>query len=327
MNDAEQDQVREQPAPEVARLLELFVAAGAAPLHELGVAGARAVTSDSARSLQGPKVEVASVVDLTVPGPAGRIGVRVYHPAPGESLPLLVYVHGGGWVTGDLDVVDGPCRRLAVGSHCVVASIDYRRSPESPFPGPLDDVYAATRWLVSHSDELGATSEAPALVGDSAGGTLVAAAALAARDRGDLTIGSVTLLYPPLAPVGDSAFASYRTNSENPVLSAETMAWFWDQYLPMGSTEALAYPMLADSLAGLPPMLVVTAGLDVLRDEGRAFARRAMGAGVDTTLLDLPGLNHGFFWMDRFLPQAGTLVQQIVEHVRSQVSGEDGGKA
>lgn len=154
-------------------------------------------------------------------------------------------------------------------------------------------------------------------MGDSAGANLVAATALSARDDVGPSIGGMVLLYPPLAPARPSPFASHRANDDNPVLSSATMAWFWDQYVPDDAFAAdpRAHPLLAESLAGLPPTLVVTAGLDVLHDEGVAFARRLEEADVPTTLLDYAGVTHGFFWMDRFLPQAQEVVEDVARHL------------
>ena len=163
-------------------LLEEMSKQGLPPFEQMSPTFARVVAM-SFRDLQGEPENVAEVRDILVPGPAGKLPVRVYHPAPGEKLPLLAYLHGGGWVIGDIEVVDRPCRALANAGHCVVASVNYRLSPETKFPGPVEDCYAATAWLAAHAAELGADPARVGVGGDSAGGNLSAAVALMARDR------------------------------------------------------------------------------------------------------------------------------------------------
>ncbi|HEX4248309.1 MAG TPA: alpha/beta hydrolase, partial [Pseudonocardia sp.] len=181
--------------PEAQQLLDALVAMGLPPTEEQTVPAARAGTAGFV-ALQGDPVPVASVVDRTVPGPAGDIPVRVYTPAGEGPLPVVVYFHGGGWVIGDLEVVDRPCRQLADAAGAIVVSVDYRLAPEHRYPAAIDDCYAATSWVASHADEIGADAGRLAVAGDSAGGNLAAAVCIAARDRGGPTITAQLLLYP-----------------------------------------------------------------------------------------------------------------------------------
>jgi acetyl esterase len=305
--------------PEVRVLVDLFERQGAKPYDQMGVVRAREVTLASAANLQRDRLAVDRVDDLVVPGPAGRLPVRVYHPRRGQRLPLLVYLHGGGWVTGGISVVDRPCRRLAEAAGCVVAAVEYRLSPETQYPGPLEDVYAATCWLAAQREDLGVRPDRLVLAGDSAGGNLVAATTLLARDRRGPQITDQVLLYPALlAPGDDSPFASYIDNGDDVVLSRSSMEWFWGQYLvrPSDGVSPYASPLRATDLQGLPRALVVTTGLDVLRDEGQAYAKRLLGAGVDTTAVHYEGVVHGFLWMDRYVPEATAVLAEIAEYLQ-----------
>ena len=303
------------------RLLDRFAEVGVLPYGQMSVLAARASVA-AGISLQGAPVQIAEVSDLLAPGAAGQVPVRIYHPEPGGALPLLVYFHGGGWVTGSVEIADTPARALAAATRCVVASVDYRLSPETKHPGPADDCYAATTWLAAHAAELGGDPTRLALLGDSAGGTLAATVTLMARDRGGPAIAQQVLLYPPLAPAAGSAYASYSKNAEGYGLTRAGLEWFWDCYLadgylahPQDGQDAYAAPLLANDLSGLPPALVITAEYDPLRDEGLAYAARLVAAGVPAASVCYPGMIHGFWWMARALPEGHEVTQRIAAHL------------
>jgi acetyl esterase len=197
--------------PQVQGLLDEFEKQGLPPFEQMSVTQAREVTLGF-RDLQGEPENVAEIKDIVVPGPAGALPVRLYYPAKNEALPLVVYFHGGGWVIGDLEVVDRPCRALANASRCIVASVNYRLSPETKFPGPAEDCYAATRWLAEHAKDVGANGRFLAVAGDSAGGNLAAVVSLMARDRGGPAISYQVLIYPVTVPAESNPFASYQEN-------------------------------------------------------------------------------------------------------------------
>lgn len=252
------------------------------------------------------------VTSVTVP-------FRLYRPigAADRILPCMVYYHGGGWVLGDVETVDNLCRRLANASGCAVASVAYRLAPEAKFPGPLEDCFEAARFVVADAEGLGLDPGRVAVGGDSAGGNLAASVCLMARGRDDLSIAYQLLLYPIL----DFAFEteSYLGNSEGYGLSREMMIWYWDQYLarPEDGANPLASPWKAEDLAGLPPALVVTAGYDVLRDEGRAYAARLRDAGVTVDLIHYPGMIHGFFQMADSFDQGKAAIAEAGRKLRS----------
>lgn len=254
------------------------------------------VTADSLRAAlntpfpQAP-IEIADVRDVEVAGAAGRIGARLYHPAPGEVLPVAVLLHGGGWVIGTLDTHDALARVIAREAGCAVLSIDYRLAPEHPFPAPLDDCLAAIAELPARAAEFGVRGDRYAVIGDSAGGNLAAAVALALRGQPHAPAAQI-LLYPVID--NDFETPSYRAASEGGVLTPGMMRFFWNAYVGDAEPDALAAPIRAASLEGLAPATLILAGNDPLHDEGFAYAVRLREAGVPTDLHDFSGGVHGF---------------------------------
>jgi acetyl esterase len=307
--------------PQVRALLDEFEKQGLPPFEQMSPTQARLVAMGF-RDLQGEPEDVAEVRDILVPGPAGALPVRLYHPSPGKSLPLVVYFHGGGWVIGDIEIVDKPCRALANASQCVVASVNYRVSPETKFPGPVEDCYSVTRWLAEHAQTVGANGRFVAVSGDSAGGNLAAAVALMARDRGAPTLSYQLLLYPVTTTAEGNTFASYRENADGYLLTKAGMVWFWDHYLasPSDGKNPYASPLQASDLSKLPPAMVITAEFDPLRDEGQAYAKRLKDAGVSVKSSHYEGLIHGFFWMAGALDAGKQLIAEIGNELRKQSS-------
>ena len=245
--------------------------------------------------------EVAWTRELEVAGADGPLRARLYVPfgyrAPGA---MLVYLHGGGWVVGDIDTYDAPCRFLARHSGAAVVSVDYRLAPEHPFPAPVDDALAAFRDIVARADELGADPARIGIGGDSAGGHLSAVTALLASRDGGPAPALQVLIYPVTDVqgwgAGPSAFPSRELFAEKLLLEAADMDWAIDLWVPdkADRSDERASPIVADNLVGVAPAYVVTAGFDILRDEGEAYAARLRDAGVPTTLRRQRGLTHGF---------------------------------
>jgi acetyl esterase len=303
--------------PDVARVFAQFQAAAVPRYNELSVPAARAVL-DKVTKLQAPETPVAQVHDFLVPGATGMLPARKYHPQPGQVLPLVIYIHGGGWVLGGIDPADRPCRRLAVEAGCVVVSIEYRRAPEVKFPGPLEDCVSATKWLAGHAGEIGGDGERVVLVGDSAGGNLVAATSQRLRDEGASPISRQILIYPALVPPPAGEFASFANYADGPFLSKAEVEWFWQHYLGSEADKAdpAAAPLLAPDLSRLPATTVVVAELDPLRDEGLAYAEKLRAAGVPTDVEVYRGAAHGFWWMDGEMSQAAELTAQLARRMR-----------
>jgi acetyl esterase len=296
--------------PTVKTLLDGLAAAGGPALGTQSVAETRAAFDNM--PLPRKQIELASVEDRKIPGPAGAIAVRIYQPDGAGVKPVLVYLHGGGWVIGTLDSYDATCRELAQGAGCVVVAVDYRLAPEHRYPAAPEDCYAALRWVAANAASLGADARRLAVGGDSAGGNLSAVVSQMARDKGGPAIRFQLLIYP----VTDADFTrrSYVDNAEGYLLTTASMRWFWDHYLPDPGQRAEPYasPLRAADLSGLPPAWVCTAEFDPLRDEGEAYAKRLQQAGVSTTLTRFDGLIHGFISMGLVAPRAQAAIDEAV---------------
>jgi acetyl esterase len=306
--------------PQVQTLLDGLAAAGGPALQELEPEAARAMYRSLA-SME-TKEEVARVDDRTVPGPAGDIPVRVYTPAEavGANHGVLVWLHGGGWVIGDIESADPTCRLLAEQSGCVVVSVEYGLSPEHRAPAPLEDCLAAIAWTAENAELLGADASRLAIGGDSAGGNLAALACIRLRDEFGPEVDFQLLVYP----VTDltRSHPSYDENGEGYFLTADTMRWFVDHHLggEIDPKDPRVSPLFADSLEGLPKALVITAEYDPLRDEGEAYARRLQEAGVDTELVRYDGQIHGFFAMATLLDDGKAAVAKAAAALRAELT-------
>ena len=247
-------------------------------------------------TLLAPKPAVATTFELSIPSDFGPIPARFYRARKGKTpCPLLVYFHGGGFMLGSLALYDTTCRRLADQGDCAVLSVHYRLAPETQFPGAVLDAYAATRWASDHARLLNIDPGKIAVGGDSAGGNLAAVVAQMAQDSKDFTVALQVLIYPMTDQ--SRAYPSYQRNAKGYMLTTAALYWFMDNYIPdpQDRKSPLASPMLRDSLAGLPPALVISAEFDPLVDENEAYAERLKAAGVQTDYVCFPGMIHPFF--------------------------------
>ncbi len=294
-----------------AGLMALIKAAGRPPFETLTPDEARRIYAAGRPVLQRDPAEVAVVQDVIVPGPGGEIRLRVYRGAGTQAnteLPCLVFLHGGGWVIGDLDSHDGVCRSLANAAACCVVSVDYRLAPEHRFPAAVEDAEAALHWVAAHAAELHIDATRIAIGGDSAGGNLAAVLALIARDSGTSVPVFQVLFYPAVDLT--MTWESYDRITEGVPLTAATMRWFVEHYIPSPADRSdwRASPMRAASLAGVAPALVVTAGHDPLASEGIAYAERLEREGIAVTALHLSDHVHGFLTMNRVVAVADPVV-------------------
>lgn len=285
------------------------VAVPASPWSSLTPTEARAQHLASRR----PDTDAPSVAtrDVAVPRTDGTsLNVRVYGVA--GDAPVLVFLHGGGWVYGDLDMADGFCRRLAVGAGVVVCSVDYRLSPEHPFPLPLEDACLAVSWAY----ESLSGGRPVGVIGSSAGGNLAIASCIVDRDEGTGRIG----LQVPLCAVTDHGFdrASYRENADGYFLTADDMRWYWAQYLsdPAHGSNPRASVLRAD-LTGLPPALVITAEFDPLRDEGESYARLLKRSGGAASLVRYDGMIHAFAALSAFPVEQARVIEDVAAAVET----------
>ncbi|HKI63980.1 MAG TPA: alpha/beta hydrolase [Burkholderiales bacterium] len=313
-----------QVHPQVAALLERVARSSLPPYASVPPFVARRIYRDTRGALSPVPPAVAEAKLLLAPGPGGPIPLRAYRPAGSateEILPLLMYFHGGGWVIGDLDTHDVVCRQLANGARCAVISVDYRMGPESPFPAAVDDCVAATRWAAAEAANLRVDAQRIAVGGDSAGGNLATVVALAARDAGSPSLAFQLLIYP--ATDQRYGYPSIDRNGEGYLLTKQSMVYFRGHYLPRRQDweDWRASPLLAGSLAGLPPALVITAGFDPLLDEGRAYAERLAAEGVATVYREYPDMVHGFLLLGGVLDTANEAVGECCKALRAAYDG------
>jgi acetyl esterase len=285
---------------------QAFVEATSTPpfLYELTPADARKVLDD----VQAAPIDKLPVEDrwITVPAEVGDVRVRIVRPPDAEgTLPVILYMHGGGWVLGNADTHDRLVRELAVGTGAAVAFVEYDRSPEAHYPVAIEQGYATAQWIVREGAANKLDPERIAVAGDSVGGGMTAALALMAKERGDVRFVQQSMYYPVTDARMDTA--SYEQFAEGYFLTAKAMAWFWDAYLPDRErrSEPFASPLRAsdERLEGLPPAFVIVDEADVLRDEGETYAARLRAAGVPVTTVRYDGITHDFMMLT---PLSGT---------------------
>jgi acetyl esterase len=304
----------------MAGLLERIQRAARPPLHALTPQAARAAYGAGAEVLDLPRAPLARVESLHLPGGDGQPRpARLYapvprHEAPAHGLPAMLYLHGGGFVVGDLETHDALCRQLALRSGMAVVALAYRLAPEHPFPAALDDTMAALASLSREGSGLGLDSRRLAVGGDSAGGTLAATAAILARDAG-LQLAFQLLITPGTA--ADAHTGSRHLFAQGFLIDAATIDWFFEHALAGASRADWRFsPLYAGDLEGVAPAGVILAECDPLVDEGLAYADRLRMAGVPVSLELARGVTHDFIKMGRYLPEAGQALDAAAEAMR-----------
>lgn len=265
-----------------------------------------------------PKLDdpVAKVEDRTIPGPGGKLPLRVYTPKGQGPFPILLFFHCGGWVLGSLDSGDDRCRSFCSRASAVVVAVDYRLAPEHKFPAAQEDCYAALKWCSDHAGEINGDGKRLAVAGDSAGGNLAAATALYARDRKGPPVALQVLIYPALNTNLDTA--SYHEFATGYGLSRAAMAYYWKSYLakPEDGSNPYACPLLAKDLKGVSSALIVVANYDVLRDDGEAYAARLKQSGVPVHCTRYLSMNHGFVHPGAVHEPAKRAMQEIADALK-----------
>lgn len=304
--------------PQARALIDLMIERQVPPTHTLPVADARRFYRDRRAFTQPDPPPVGEVRDLQAEGPHGAIPLRLYRPAGAAAapLPVLVYFHGGGWVIGDLDTHDVVCRTLCAGSGCAVVAVDYRMGPEHRFPAAVDDTHAAVRWVRAQAAALGLDGARLAIGGDSAGGNLAAVTAIGMRLAAEAPARLQLLIYP--ATDMRAVAPSHTANGQGYVLTSDSIAWFRGHYIADVAQWAdwRASPLLAEDLSHLPPALVLTAGFDPLRDEGRQYADALSAAGVPAQYVCFERQIHGFITMGRVIDEAHTALDLCAASLR-----------
>ncbi|MEU4420288.1 alpha/beta hydrolase [Actinoplanes sp. NPDC024001] len=283
-------------------------------LFDLGpVAGRKTVDE-----VQSPEVEVPGTTKVSFTEPA----LTIFRPDGADGpLPVILYIHGAGWVFGNNHTHDRLARELAAGAGAAVVFPDYSLSPEAQYPTAIEENYAVARWVLEHGAEHGLDASRIAVAGDSVGGNMSAALTLMAKERGDLRLAAQVLFYP----VTDANFdtGSYEQFAEGYFLRRDAMRWFWDQYTTDEAQRAqiTASPLRATTgqLAGLPPALIITAEADVLRDEGEAYAAKLRAAGVPVTAVRYQGIIHDFVMLNalRDTHAARAAISQAIAFLRT----------
>lgn len=318
--------------PDVAALIAAGRAAGSKPFEAMAPEEARRAYAGRREALQLPPDPVAEIRDVTIDGPGGPLALRLYRgrgTCPGKALPCLLYLHGGGWVLGDLDSHHGVCCRLANEGACWVVAVDYRLAPKHPFPAAVDDGAAALAWVAGGAGGAAIDPARLAVGGDSAGGNLAAVLALMGRDGTAPRSIFQLLLYP----VTDLAAAprTYGPASAGMTITPATMRYFIDHYVPDQDARAdwRASPLQAPSLRDLPPALVLTCGHGPLRDEGRRYAERLEREGVSVTTLHLGPHTHGMLTMTKAIAATGPVLGFVGHALRDswRTAGDPGRSA
>jgi acetyl esterase len=308
------------------RASQEFVDATSTPpfIYELTPDEARKVLDD----VQAAPIDKLPVEDrwITVPAEVGDVRVRIVRPRDAAgTLPVILYMHGGGWVLGNARTHDRLVRELAVGTGAAVVFVEYDRSPEARYPVAIEQGYATAQWVIRNGSDNGLDPDRMAVAGESVGGCMTAALALMANERGDVRFVHQSMWYPVTDAAMDTD--SYEQFAEGYFLTAEGMAWFWDAYLPdvERRSEAFASPLRAsdEQLAGLPPAFLIVDEADVLRDEGEAYAARLRAAGVPITTVRYDGITHDFMMLN---PLSGTqatraAVAQAISILRHALHG------
>jgi acetyl esterase/lipase len=317
---------KSQPPVVLERASQEFVEATATPpfIYELSPADARKVLDD----VQAAPIDKFDVDDrwITVRAEVGDVRVRIVRPPnAGGPLPVILYMHGGGWVLGNADTHDRLVRELAVGTGAAVVFVEYDRSPEARYPVAIEQGYATAQWIIREGAANQLDPDRLAVAGDSVGGNMAAALALMANERGDVRFVQQSMYYPVTDAAMDTG--SYLQFAEGYFLTAKGMAWFWDAYLPDAArrSEPFASPLRASDqqIAGLPPAFIIVDEADVLRDEGEAYAARLRAAGNAVTTVRYDGITHDFMMLNPLSSTHATraAVAQAISILRDALDG------
>ena len=285
------------------------------PLNELSPQQARIQAQAGYHLNPNRQINVGNIYESLLPNYQTPIPLRIYTPVGAGKFPILVYLHGGGWVIGNLEAADGTCRFLCKEANCIVVSVDYRKAPEYKFPTAIEDAYAVTVWVSRNATNFNGNPQQIAVAGDSAGGNLASVVALMARDRGTPSLVHQLLIYPVTNYNFDTP--SYYEYAQNYGLTQEEMLWCWQHYLssPTEGNNPYVSPLQANNLSNLPSANIITAECDILRSEGEAYATRLQEAGVNVTSKCYQGMIHSFLG----LPQLNSLANVALSEIAAEL--------
>lgn len=305
--------------PQMQSLLDMAAKGGGKPFNQMTPAEARTAADTMFAAFRGTPREVAKVVDMKIPAPAGEVPLRVYTPQGTGPFGCLMFFHGGGWVIGNIETHDALCRELTVNAGCVTVSVDYRLAPEHRFPAAPEDCYAATKCTFDNAKSINIDPNRIAVGGDSAGGNLAAVVAQMAHDRGGPKIAFQLLIYPATDCLNESA-SQREFMRDGYILSRADMDWFYGHYLnAQDKTSPYACPGVAKNLAGLPPAFIITAEIDPLRDEGEAYGQLLRNAGVNVKVKRYDGVCHGFLSFASMVDAGKRGIADCCEELRAAI--------
>lgn len=267
--------------------------------------------------LSKPPIPFSNIKNTFVQTNSQKIPIRIYTPEDGNSFPIIIYSHGGFWIAGNLDSHDSVCRKLSKNTNAVVISVDYSLAPEKPFPSGLNDVYTVLQWTYTNAENINGDKNRIAIAGDSAGANLSSAVSLISRNKNGLKITCQVLIYPSTNIYKlNSESWSYFANDFN--ISTEEMEKYISLYIPEKEDRKTPYasPLLADEFNGLPDTFVITAEIDPLRDEGEAYANKLSESGIQTKVIRINGVPHGFITMDKVTKKADEVLTQISSYLK-----------
>ncbi len=326
---AQESNTRSKPNPQMKAVLDEFANLQPKPIETLTPEEARKqpTLGDAIKSLlkkQGKSTDpepVGATKDIHIPGPEGMIPARIYQPKEKGPSPIIVYWHGGGWVLGDLDTYDASCRALCNATNSIIVSCDYRHAPEHPFPAAANDAFAAYQWVTQAAKRLGGDPGKIAVAGESAGGNLAAVTVLRAFDKGTVLPVHQLLVYPVMNYEFETP--SYSEHASSKPLNRAMMKWFWGHYLKASAdgSNLFASPLRAKIPAKLPSATILTAEIDPLRSEGKAYADSLKQAGVAVHYKNYDGVAHEFFGMGAVVDEGKKAVEEAATQLK-RVFGE-----
>jgi len=279
----------------------------------------RTVLDKSTEKWQSKPIPFSTIKNMNIKIASNNVPVRVYTPDNGKNLPLIIYSHGGSWVSGNLDVYDNVCRKLSKNSKAIVISVNYRLAPEHPFPAGLNDVYNVLQWVSKNAEKINGDSSRICVAGDSAGGNLSAAVSQMAHDKAGPHITSQVLIYPStnIYQLNTKSWSYFGMDYDSTKENSQKLI---SLYVPRLEDRKSIYasPLLSKNINDLPNTLIITAEFDPLRDEGEAYGAKLKNAGVDVVSTRYKGVTHGFITRDKITEKADDVISEISSYFKNQ---------